>query len=101
MTIKTISAAVLVASLIAGPALAGTTYYGTSRNVAQSNEQNNAQVGPVSAQRADRATDGFAARQTFGTPRSSASNDTARDTDANGFVGTAWRGQDTADQITR
>lgn len=101
MTIKTVSAAVLVASLLAGPAFAEATYFGTANTVTASRQQDNAQAGPVSAQRTERTTDGFAARQTFGAPNYGASSDEASETNADAYLGTAWRYQDTADHVTR
>lgn len=101
MTMKIVSAAAVVASLLAGPAFADAAYYGTPSNVTASIEQNNAQAGPVSAQRTERTSEGFAARQTFGAPNYGASSDAARETNADAYLGTAWRYQDTADHVTR
>lgn len=101
MSMKIVSAAALVASVLAGPALAEATYFGTASNVTVSRQQDNAQAGPASAQRAARTTDGFEARQTFGAPNYGASSDAARENNADAYLGTAWRYQDTADHVTR
>ena len=101
MTMKIVSAAALAATLLAGPAFADVTYYGTATTQPISRQQDNAQVAPVSGDRADRTSDGFAARQTFGAPSQNVSSDEASETNADAYLGTAWRYQDTADHVTR
>jgi hypothetical protein len=97
MTLKTLL--ILTASLsAAAPAVAETTYYGTSERMPAARQQNNADAAtsPAAASN-DGRLGGIGEARSFGYPDGTTTAGSRRGDTENGFVGTRWRQDDNAD----